>query len=290
MEFIIISGLSGAGKSRAAAALEDMGVYCVDNMPVALLPQLADIFLNMQEKYSRVALVTDIRAWGGANELLFALDELKAQGIHYRILFLYADMPTLVKRYKETRRRHPLETDTVSLEAAIRRETHILEPIRLQAQDVLNTSGLTLGQLKEKLGDLFAVETARRGITVNIISFGFKYGVPLEADLMFDVRFLPNPYYIEELRHKTGLDDPVFEYVFKNGSAVEFLKKLVDMLLFLLPMYEKEGKYSLTVGIGCTGGQHRSVSIARALGEYLKQHEIPVRIEHRNIDGNTKVR
>lgn len=290
MEFIIISGLSGAGKSRAAAALEDMGVYCVDNMPVALLPQLADIFLNMQEKYSRVALVTDIRAWSGANELLFALDELKAQGIHYRILFLYADMPTLVKRYKETRRRHPLETDTVSLEAAIRRETHILEPIRLQAQDVLNTSGLTLGQLKEKLDDLFGTETAKRGIAVNIISFGFKYGVPIEADLMFDVRFLPNPYYIEELRHKTGLDDPVFEYVFRDGHAAEFLHKLVDMLLFLLPMYEKEGKHSLTVGIGCTGGQHRSVSIARALGEYLKQHDVPVRIEHRNIDGNTKVR
>lgn len=290
MEFIIVTGQSGAGKSQVAAALEDMGVYCVDNMPVALLPQLANIFLNMQEKYSRVALVTDIRAWGDANELLFALDELRNQGIQYRILYLYADIQTLVKRYKETRRRHPLETNTVSLEAAIRRESHVLEPIRLQAEDVLNTSGLTIAQLKSKLSDIFGGFAEKRGISVNVISFGFKYGVPIEADMVFDVRFLPNPYYEEELRHKTGLDDPVYDYVFRDGNAAEFLTKLVDMLMFLIPLYEKEGKYSLTVGIGCTGGQHRSVSIARALTEYLKQHEIPVRIEHRNIDGDTKVR
>lgn len=290
MEFIIVTGQSGAGKSQVAAALEDMGVYCVDNMPVALLPQLANIFLNMQEKYSRVALVTDIRAWGDANELLFALDELRNQGIQYRILYLYADIQTLVKRYKETRRRHPLETNTVSLEAAIRRESHVLEPIRLQAEDVLNTSGLTIAQLKSKLSDIFGGFAEKRGISVNVISFGFKYGVPIEADMVFDVRFLPNPYYEEELRHKTGLDDPVYDYVFRDGNAAEFLTKLVDMLTFLIPLYEKEGKYSLTVGIGCTGGQHRSVSIARALTEYLKQHDIPVRIEHRNIDGDTKVR
>ncbi len=290
MEFIIVTGQSGAGKSQVAAALEDMGVYCVDNMPVALLPQLANIFLNMQEKYSRVALVTDIRAWGDANELLFALDELRNQGIQYRILYLYADIQTLVKRYKETRRRHPLETNTVSLEAAIRRESHVLEPIRLQAEDVLNTSGLTIAQLKSKLSDIFGGFAEKRGISVNVISFGFKYGVPIEADMVFDVRFLPNPYYEEDLRHKTGLDDPVYDYVFRDGNAAEFLTKLVDMLMFLIPLYEKEGKYSLTVGIGCTGGQHRSVSIARALTEYLKQHDIPVRIEHRNIDGDTKVR
>lgn len=290
MEFIIVTGQSGAGKSQVAAALEDMGVYCVDNMPVALLPQLANIFLNMQEKYSRVALVTDIRAWGDANELLFALDELRNQGIRYRILYLYADIQTLVKRYKETRRRHPLETNTVSLEAAIRRESHVLEPIRLQAEDVLNTSGLTIAQLKSKLSDIFGGFAEKRGISVNVISFGFKYGIPIEADMVFDVRFLPNPYYEEDLRHKTGLDDPVYDYVFRDGNAAEFLTKLVDMLMFLIPLYEKEGKYSLTVGIGCTGGQHRSVSIARALTEYLKQHDIPVRIEHRNIDGDTKVR
>ena len=227
MEFIIISGLSGAGKSRVAAILEDMGVYCVDNMPVALLPQLANIFLNMQEKYSQVALVTDIRAWGDANELLFALDELRCQGLTYRILFMHADMPTLIKRYRETRRRHARETDTVSLEAAIRREGHILEPIRLQAQDVINTSGLTIGQLKEKVSDIFGTEIARH-ISVKEISFGFKYGVPIESDLVFDVRFLTNPYYIEELRHKTGLDDPVFEYVFRSGHAAEFLEKLLE--------------------------------------------------------------
>ena len=290
MELIIITGLSGAGKSRAAAALEDMGVYCVDNMPVQLLPQLADVFSNMQNRYPRVALVTDIRAWSDASELLYVLEELRSQGLKIRVLYLHADIRTLVKRYKETRRRHPLESDTVSLEAAIRREMQILEPIRGMAQDVINTSSTTLGGLKEKLDLAFGTREERNGITVNVISFGFKYGAPLEADLMFDVRFLPNPYYIEELRHQTGLDDAVYEYVFREGKAIVFLEKLIDMLLFLLPEYEKEGKYSLTVAIGCTGGQHRSVSIARALHEYLKQREISTRIEHRNIDGDTKVR
>lgn len=288
MELMIITGLSGAGKSRAAAALEDMGVYCIDNMPVQLLPQLADV-LNMQSRYERVALVTDIRAWSDASELLYALDELRSQGLNIRTLFLYADMQTLVKRYKETRRRHPLESDTVSLEAAIRREMQILEPIRMQAQDAIDTSRTTLGRLKQKLEEIVGTDV-RRGISVNVISFGFKYGIPLEADLVFDVRFLPNPYYVDELRHQTGLDDAVYEYVFREKKAAIFVKKLIDMLQFLLPEYEKEGKYSLTVAIGCTGGQHRSVSIARALYEYLAQTGLPVRIEHRNIDGDTKVR
>ena len=290
MELIVITGLSGAGKSRAAAALEDMGVYCVDNMPVQLLPQLADVFSNMQSRYPRVALVTDIRAWSDASELLYVLEELRSQGLTIRVLYLYADMATLVKRYKETRRRHPLESNTVSLEAAIRREMQILEPVRGLAQDVVNTSATTLGNLKEKLEAIFVSSEDKKKISVNVISFGFKYGAPMEADLMFDVRFLPNPYYIEELRHQTGLDDPVYEYVFREGKAVEFLRKLTDMLLFLLPEYEKEGKYSLTVAIGCTGGQHRSVSIARALHEFLVQKGVNARIEHRNIDGDTKRR
>ena len=290
MELIVITGLSGAGKSRAAAALEDMGVYCVDNMPVQLLPQLADVFTNMQSRYPRVALVTDIRAWSDASELLYVLEELRSQGLKIRVLYLYADMATLVKRYKETRRRHPLESNTVSLEAAIRREMQILEPVRGLAQDVVNTSATTLGNLKEKLEAIFVSSEDKKKISVNVISFGFKYGAPMEADLMFDVRFLPNPYYIEELRHQTGLDDPVYEYVFREGKAVEFLRQLTEMLLFLLPEYEKEGKYSLTVAIGCTGGQHRSVSIARALHEYLVQKGVAARIEHRNVDGNTKRR
>ena len=290
MELIVITGLSGAGKSRTAAALEDMGVYCVDNMPVQLLPQLADVFSNMQSRYPRVALVTDIRAWSDASELLYVLEELRSQGLKIRVLYLHADMRTLVKRYKETRRRHPLESNTVSLEAAIRREMQILEPVRGLAEDVINTSATTLGGLKEKLEAVFGSTEEKKGITVNVISFGFKYGAPMEADLVFDVRFLPNPYYIEELRHQTGLDDAVYEYVFREGKAIVFLEKLIDMLMFLLPEYEKEGKYSLTVAIGCTGGQHRSVSIARALHEYLKQKGVATRIEHRNIDGDTKVR
>ena len=290
MELIVVTGLSGAGKSRAAAALEDMGIYCVDNMPVQLLPQLADVFSNMQSRYPRVALVTDIRAWSDAGDLLYVLEELRSQGLRIRVLYLYADMQTLVKRYKETRRRHPLESDAVSLEAAIRREMEILEPVRGLAQDAINTSNTTLGDLKAKLEAVFSTEVAKKGISVNVISFGFKYGAPMEADLVFDVRFLPNPYYIEELRHQTGLNDSVYEYVFRSEKAVEFLKMLSEMLLFLLPEYEKEGKYALTVAIGCTGGQHRSVSIARALHEQLVQRGIRARIEHRNIDGNTKRR
>ena len=280
MELIVVTGLSGAGKSRAAAALEDMGIYCVDNMPVQLLPQLADVFSNMQSRYPRVALVTDIRAWSDAGDLLYVLEELRSQGLRIRVLYLYADMQTLVKRYKETRRRHPLESGSVSLEAAIRREMEILEPVRGLAQDAINTSNTTLGELKAKLEAVFASDVEKKGISVNVISFGFKYGAPLEADLVFDVRFLPNPYYIEELRHQTGLDE----------KAVEFLKMLSEMLLFLLPEYEKEGKYALTVAVGCTGGQHRSVSIARALHEFLVQKGVRARIEHRNIDGNTKRR
>ena len=193
MELIVITGLSGAGKSRAAAALEDMGIYCVDNMPVQLLPQLADVFSNMQSRYPRVALVTDIRAWSDASELLYVLEELRSQGLKIRVLYLHADMRTLVKRYKETRRRHPLESNTVSLEAAIRREMQILEPIRGMSQDVIDTTATTLGGLKEKLDLIFADREEKKGISVNVISFGFKYGAPLEADLMFDVRFLPNP-------------------------------------------------------------------------------------------------
>ena len=290
MELIVITGLSGAGKSRTAAALEDMGVYCVDNMPVQLLPQLADVFSNMQSRYPRVALVTDIRAWSDASELLYVLEELRSQGLRIRLLYLYADMQTLVKRYKETRRRHPLESNTCSLEAAIRREMEILEPVRGLAEDAINTSNTTLGELKAKLEAVFAGDVEKKGISVNVISFGFKYGAPMEADLMFDVRFLPNPYYIEELRHQTGLDDAVYEYVFREEKAMAFLKKLTDMLLFLLPEYEKEGKYALTVAIGCTGGQHRSVSIARALHDFLVQKGVSARIEHRNVDGNTKRR
>lgn len=283
MEFIIISGLSGAGKSRAAAALEDMGVYCVDNMPVALLPQLADIFLNMQDRYTRVALVTDIRAWGDANELLFALDELRSQGIAYRILFLYADMPTLIKRYKETRRRHPLETGTVSLEAAIRRETGILEPIRRQAEDVINTTNMTLGQLKNRIEDIFGSEVARRGIGVNVISFGFKYGVPIEADMVFDVRFLPNPFYIDELRHKCGLDQEVYDFVFQFQQTQDFMKYLERLIAFLLPLYNEEGKSALVIGVGCTGGQHRSVAVARTLAEFIRRQGYQATDSHRDM-------
>ena len=283
MELIVVTGLSGAGKSRAAAALEDMGIYCVDNMPVQLLPQLADVFSNMQSRYPRVALVTDIRAWSDAGDLLYVLEELRSQGLRIRVLYLYADMQTLVKRYKETRRRHPLESGSVSLEAAIRREMEILEPVRGLAQDAINTSNTTLGELKAKLEAVFASDVEKKGISVNVISFGFKYGAPLEADLVFDVRFLPNPYYVPELKRRTGLEQAVRDYVFQSEQTHEFLRKLEEMLLFLLPHYNAEGKTMLVVGIGCTGGHHRSVAIAHEISTRLQSAGFDVSESHRDI-------
>lgn len=284
MELIVVTGLSGAGKSRAAAALEDMGIYCVDNMPVQLLPQLADVFSNMQSRYPRVALVTDIRAWSDAGDLLYVLEELRSQGLRIRVLYLYADMQTLVKRYKETRRRHPLESDAVSLEAAIRREMEILEPVRGLAQDAINTSNTTLGELKAKLEAVFSTEVAKQGISVNVISFGFKYGAPMEADLVFDVRFLPNPFYIPGLGRHTGLDQDVRDFVMEHPVTKTFMGKVTDMLDFLIPHYQEEGKHRLVIAIGCTGGAHRSVAMTEAVGKYLKDKQYQVDVNHRDLD------
>jgi UPF0042 nucleotide-binding protein len=269
MEFLIITGLSGAGKTRAADVLEDLDYYCVDNMPVALMPRFAELCLDTRGRYEKVALVTDTRDRDGFGELLNTIEDLRKMDCTVRILYMDADIPTLVRRYKESRRPHPLAEAGMSMEDAVRREEELLAPVRAAADYIVNSSSLTLGALQNRLFSLFAGEDRKRDLAVTVMSFGFKHGIPLEADLVFDVRFLPNPYYVEDLQPLCGLDRPVAEYVFRHTQTREFLEKLEDMIAFLLPYYKEEGKVALTVAIGCTGGRHRSVAIASALHKHL---------------------
>ena len=284
MEFLIITGLSGAGKSRAADVLEDLDYYCVDNMPVALIPRFAEFCAATKGRYEKVALVTDVREKDGFGELLSTLDELRQSEITCRILYMDADVPTLIRRYKESRRPHPLAVPGGTVEDAIRRETALLAPVKERADFVVNTKGLTLGRLQNRLYELLCGEKKKRAIDVTVMSFGYKYGLPPEADLVFDARFLPNPFYVDELREKSGLDLPVKEYVFSFQQTRTFMEKLEEMLEFLLPLYIEEGKLSLTVAIGCTGGRHRSVAIAAALHDHLVAKGVPSINVNRDID------
>ena len=269
MEFLIITGLSGAGKSRAADVLEDLDYYCVDNMPVALMPRFAELCMATKGRYERVALVTDVREKDGFDELLKRLDQLNEMDCNCRILYMDADEATLVKRYKESRRRHPLQSRGMSVEEAIAREQTLLAPVRERADFIVNSSSLTLGMLQNRLFSLFAGAGRKREIDVTVMSFGYKHGLPMDADLVFDARFLPNPYYVDDLRPLCGLDRPVFEFVFGYQQTRTFMQKLEELIDFLLPLYIEEGKLALTVAIGCTGGRHRSVAIASALNDYL---------------------
>lgn len=271
MEFLIISGLSGAGKSQTADILEDLDFYCVDNMPVALLPRFAELCLATRGRYERVALVTDVREKDGFSELFKALDSLWEMDCEYKILFVEADVPTIVKRYKETRRRHPLAAEGCSIEEAVTRERGLLESVRERADFIINTSTLTIGQLQNEIYRIFVGENVSDLLQINVMSFGFKYGLPIEADLVFDVRFLPNPFYVAELRQKTGMDKDVRDFIMRYDVAKEFLGLLKNLIGFLLPQYLEEGKHSLTIAVGCTGGRHRSVAVANALNEFIKE-------------------
>lgn len=283
MEFVIISGLSGAGKSRAASVMEDLGYFCVDNLPVPLIPKFAELGMGGNGEYDRVVLVTDIRGGTNFEGLFQALDRLEAMKCGYRILFMDASDATIIKRYKETRRAHPLGDECASLEQAIELERKVLAPVRERADWVVDTTGLTLGQLRSKLLSLFSKGTEEGKMEVHVMSFGFKHGVPMEADLVFDVRFLPNPYYVQELRSLTGLDEGVRDYVFSSPQSDEFLKKLIDFVTYLLPRYAEEGKTALVVAIGCTGGHHRSVAIAHALAQAIASQGFPVNESHRDM-------
>ena len=287
MEFVVISGISGAGKSQAADILEDLSFYCVDNMPAVLIPRFAELCLSARGQYERVALVTDVRSHGGFDTLFNALDEMRDMGCPYKILFMDASVETLVRRFKETRRRHPLDSGGAGLEEAIREEKRILMPVRDRADHIIDTSTLTLGQLQRKLFHLFVSDLERdKPIHVSVVAFGFKYGVPMDSDLVFDVRYLPNPFYVEELRGKTGMDEEVENFVFSHQQAAGFMARLEDMLTFLLPLYIEEGKRALTISIGCTGGRHRSVAISKALTKFISEQGYST--EHVNRDVEKK--
>lgn len=270
MEFLIITGLSGAGKSRAADVLEDLDYYCVDNMPVALMPRFAELCMATKGRYEKVALVTDVREKDGFDTLLTTLDELRAMDCNCRILYMDADVRTLVRRYKESRRPHPLAVPGSTVEESIKREMRLLAPVRERAEYIVSTANQPLSALQQRLFSLFAGADRKRELDITVMSFGYKYGLPMEADLVFDARFLPNPFYVEELRPQSGLDPAVSDYVLSFQQTEEFMRQLDTMLDFLLPLYVEEGKLGLTIAVGCTGGRHRSVAIAAALNERLQ--------------------
>ena len=281
MYFLIVSGMSGAGKSRAVATFEDLGYYCVDNLPIALIPRFAEICLAATERYERVALVTDVRAGGDFQQLFDSLDSIKSMGCDYRILFLNTDTPTLIRRFKETRRKHPLMEKGIGMTAAIEKERSMLAALQSRADFVVDTTGLSAAGLRERLLALFAGTDGGGAFEVIVQSFGFKYGIPPESDLVFDVRFLPNPYYEMSLREKNGTDPDVRDYVFQGGMADELMQHLTSTIDFLLPRYV-EGKANVIISIGCTGGKHRSVAIAEALSEHLRGRDYGVVTMHRD--------
>ena len=269
MEILVISGLSGAGKSSAASCLEDIGYYTVDNMPAAIIPKFAEFSAESDGRYDRVALVNDIR--GGVDsfqELLEVIDRLREGGTVCRLLYLEADTQSIIKRYKETRRRHPLAEPGKTVQAALREEIALMQPVRDRADYIINTQNLTLAQLHKKLCRLFT-ETGEAKLPINVVAFGYKYGIPIDADLVLDVRFLPNPYYIEELKDLSGLDQPVYDFVMQQPDTAEYMRLLTAFIDFQLPRFREEGKPALTVAVGCTGGRHRSISVARALTDHL---------------------
>ena len=284
MEILIISGLSGAGKSRAASFLEDMGFYIVDNMPAAMILKFAEFCAGGSQRYDKVALVYDVRTSNSPTELFDVLDTLKHSGV-CSLLFLEAEPETIIKRYKETRRRHPLMKQADSLEKAVLEEKDMMAPLRQRADYIIDTTHLSTAQLRGELLRNFGSGAAEKeGMTVSVTSFGFKHGLPMEADLVFDVRFMPNPYYIQELREKTGLDRAVSDYVFSFQQTHDYMAKLRDLLAFTLPLYAEGGKTELVIAIGCTGGHHRSVAVTHALAADIRDLGYRVRENHRDMN------
>lgn len=280
-QMVIITGMSGAGKTVAIQSFEDLGFFCVDNLPPTLLPKLLELMKDSGNKMNKVALVMDLRGREFFEHLFIALDDLsETSWVTPQILFLDADDATLVRRYKETRRFHPLAPSGLPLEG-IKLERELLEELKGRAQLIFNTTNLKPRELREKIQVEFSQNKATT-FTVNVMSFGFKHGLPIDADLVFDVRFLPNPHYIEHMRPKTGLDEEVSNYVLKWTETHKFLEKVTELLSFMLPHYKREGKAQLVIAIGCTGGQHRSVALAEYIGDFYKK-DYPTRITHRDI-------
>ena len=284
MRFVIITGMSGAGKSSALKMLEDNNFFCVDNLPIELIIKFAELtFNNSSDKNRDVALGLDIRSGQALQELEEVLDQMTALKYSYEILFLDANDETLIKRFKETRRAHPLAPEG-RVDGGIALERKELDFLRSRADYIIDTSRLLTRELKLEVENIFIRNYKFNNLFVTILSFGFKYGIPSDADLIFDVRFMPNPYYIEELKVQTGNDEAVKEYVMNSGVSKEFLKKLEDMIEFLIPNYIAEGKNQLVIGIGCTGGKHRSVTVANAIYEKLSEDkDIGIKVTHRDI-------
>ncbi len=283
MNFLIVTGLSGAGKSQSIKFLEDLGYFCVDNLPPALIGKFAEMCSESKGGIEKTAIVIDIRGGRFFSQLPVSLEELKASGHTYDILFLEASDETLIKRFKSSRRMHPLSVGGRIIKG-LKAERRMLEEIKSKATNIIDTTNMSPSELKGEIVHLFVNGGKSEGLIINIISFGFKYGIPLDSDMVFDVRFLPNPYYIEELKKFSGTDENVRSYVMQWPAAVDFMKRLTDMTDFLIPHFIKEGKSQLVISIGCTGGRHRSVTIANMLSNKLKEDNHRVIVEHRDIE------
>ncbi|SCZ05213.1 RNase adapter RapZ [Alkaliphilus peptidifermentans] len=281
MRVVIITGLSGAGKSQAVKYMEDFGYYCIDNLPPVLIPKFMELCHQTHGKIEKVALVIDIRGGLFFDDLYEGLDNLEELGYQYEILFLDASDDILVKRFKETRRSHPMSVDG-SIGEGISKEREKLKKFKKMASHIIDTTKLIPAQLKEELKNIYLEGKESSNLMISIVSFGFKHGIPLDADLVFDVRFLPNPYYIDELRDYTGNDESVRDYVMNSPVSVAFGEKLLDLISFLIPQYIKEGKNQLVIAIGCTGGRHRSVTISHLLFNQLKENDNRVILNHRD--------
>ena len=283
LSVVVITGLSGAGKSYAIKCFEDMGFFCVDNLPTTLIPTFADLIMRSEQPIHRVALGVDVREGAYLSRLFDTIRELRARSHTVEVLFLEASEESLVRRYHETRRRHPLAGEGNALDG-IRAERKALSDLREVADRILDTSALTVHQLKDRLVELYVAPKARPGLATSLVSFGFKHGVPFDADLVFDVRFLPNPHFVESLRPLDGRHEQVRSFVLDHPESKEMLRRLEDFLKFVLPCYEREGKAYLTVAIGCTGGRHRSVTLAEELGRFLSGLGYAPTVVHRDLE------
>ncbi len=281
--FVIITGVSGAGKSYAIKHFEDMGFFCVDNLPATLIPVFADLCLRSEGRISNVALVVDVRERDFFDNITGSLSELRGKGVDYDVLFLDAADEALLRRFSETRRKHPLGEGIGVLEG-IREERERLVSLRTLAKRVIDTSAMTPGDLRETLFSIFASTEKRSKLLTTVVSFGYKFGIPLDSDLVFDVRFLPNPHYVHELRAYTGNDRKVMDFLESSETTREYLEHLGNFLDFLLPGFGKEGKAYLTIGVGCTGGRHRSVYVVNRIAERLEAQGVDVRVQHRDVN------
>ena len=281
--FVVVTGMSGAGKSFAIKCLEDMGFFCVDNLPTTLIPTFADLVARADTRRGRVALGVDVREGEYLSHFLEAVAELRKRGHNVEVLFLEAGEEALVRRYRETRRRHPLAPDGNVLDG-IRAERKALSTVREVADRIVDTSSLTVHQLKDFLIEAYVAPKARPGLAVSLVSFGFKHGVPIDADLVFDVRFLPNPHFVDGLRPLDGRNERVREFVLKHDESRELLRRMSDFLGFVLPAYQREGKAYLTVAVGCTGGRHRSVALVEELRPFVEGLGITPTLVHRDLD------